>query len=54
VKHDPIQFFADTQNMNIYPLTRLWSDLANNAVGRYNWITPDQYNEMHSSLPSYT
>jgi len=23
-------------------------------VGRYNWITPDEYNEMHSSLSSFT
>jgi Bacterial Ig domain/Phosphoesterase family/Cadherin-like domain len=52
VKHNPMAFFADTQNENCYPLTNLWADLANNTVGRYNWITPDQYNEMHSSLPS--
>lgn len=51
VKHNPMAFFTDTQNKNIYPMTNLWTDLANNTVGRYNWITPDQYNEMHSSLP---
>ena len=45
-------FFTDTQNKNCYPLTNFWTDLANNNIGRYNWITPDQYNEMHSSLPS--
>jgi len=52
VKHNPMAFFTDTQNKNCYPLTNLWTDLANNNIGRYNWITPDQYNEMHSSLPS--
>ena len=52
VKHNPMAFFTDTQNKNCYPLTNLWTDLTNNNVGRYNWITPDQYNEMHSSLPS--
>jgi hypothetical protein len=28
----------------------LFVDLNNNAVGRYNWITPDQFNDAHSSL----
>ncbi len=51
VKHNPMAFFDDTQNKNVYPLTNFWSDLASNNIGRYNWITPDQYNEMHSSLP---
>jgi hypothetical protein len=32
------------------PLQQLESDLANNTVGRYNVITPDQFNEMHSVL----
>ena len=52
VKHNPMAFFTDTQNKNIYPMTNFWTDLTNGNVGRYNWITPDQYNEMHSSLPS--
>jgi hypothetical protein len=52
VKHNPMEFFADTQNQNVYPLTQLWTDLTNHAVGRYNWITPDQYNDMHSYLPN--
>ena len=51
VKHNPMAFFDDTQNKNVYPLTNFWTDLANNNIGRYNWITPDQYNEMHSALP---
>jgi hypothetical protein len=32
------------------PLQQLAVDLANNTVADYNWITPDQYNEQHSSL----
>jgi hypothetical protein len=32
------------------PLQQLQTDLTNNTVGRYNVITPDQYNDMHSSL----
>jgi hypothetical protein len=51
VRHNPMEFFTDTQNQNVYPLKQLWADLANPAVGRYNWITPDAYNEMHSYLP---
>jgi phosphatidylinositol-3-phosphatase len=50
-KHNPMAFFPDTQNFNVYPMTNLWADLENNNVGRYNWVTPDQYNEMHSALP---
>ena len=51
VKHNPMAFFPDTQNQNVYPLTNFWTDLTNNNLGRYNWIGPDQYNEMHSALP---
>jgi hypothetical protein len=50
VKHNPMAFFADTQNKNCYPMTNFWTDLTNNNIGRYNWITPDQYNEWHSAL----
>jgi hypothetical protein len=50
-KHNPMVFFTDTQNQNVYPLTQLWTDLTNHAVGRYNWISPDFFNEMHSYLP---
>jgi hypothetical protein len=32
------------------PLQQLSTDLANNTIAKYNWITPDQYNDMHSSL----
>ena len=60
-KHDPQVFFTDTNGgdnttpsnpeaSHYAPLQQLATDLADNTVGRYNWITPDQYNEMHSSL----
>ncbi|MGO8700814.1 MAG: alkaline phosphatase family protein [Limisphaerales bacterium] len=52
VKHNPMEFFADTQDQNVYPLAQLWTDLASNTVGRYNWIAPDEFNEMHSYLPN--
>jgi phosphatidylinositol-3-phosphatase len=32
------------------PLQQLTSDLNNNTVARYNLITPNQYNDMHSAL----
>lgn len=60
-KHDPMVFFTDTNGGNnmttsnplrfhYEPLQQLKFDLANNNVADYNWITPDQYNEMHSGL----
>ncbi|HEY3761514.1 MAG TPA: alkaline phosphatase family protein [Verrucomicrobiae bacterium] len=51
VKHNPMEFFSDTQNKYVYPLTQFWTDLTNNGIGRYNWITPNVFNEMHSALP---
>lgn len=50
VKHNPMAFFTDTALQNVYPLAQLFTDLNNNTVARYNWITPDQYNDAHSSL----
>jgi hypothetical protein len=61
VKHNPMPFFLDTSggdnttNTNplshkYAPLQQLAFDLANDSVADYNWITPDQYNEMHSGL----
>ncbi|HME85899.1 MAG TPA: alkaline phosphatase family protein [Roseiarcus sp.] len=60
-KHDPQVFFTDTNGGDnptssnpeaqyYAPLQQLQTDLNNNTVARYNWITPDQYNDMHSSL----
>jgi phosphatidylinositol-3-phosphatase len=50
VKHNPMAFFADTQLQNVYPLAQLFDDLNNNTIGRYNWITPNQFNDAHSAL----
>ena len=60
-KHNPMVFFADTNGGNnatssnplahhYAPLQQLAFDLADDNVGAYNWITPNQYNEMHSAL----
>ncbi len=60
-KHNPQVFFTSTNGngdtttanpmaQNYPPLQQLASDLANNTVAQYNWITPDQYNDMHTSL----
>jgi phosphatidylinositol-3-phosphatase len=64
-KHNPFVFFPSTnggtatapntspsnpQAQNYAPLQQLQTDLTDNTVGRFNWITPDQYNDMHSSL----
>jgi hypothetical protein len=50
VKHNPMAFFSDTQTQNVYPLAQFFTDLTNNAVGQYNWITPNLFNDMHSAL----
>lgn len=50
VKHNPSGLFGDTALENVYPLAQLFLDLSNNAVGRFNWITPDQYDDAHSAL----
>jgi len=61
VKHNPMAFFTDTNggnnttptnplSMNYLPLEQLQTDLSNNTVARYNWITPDQFNDMHTGL----
>ena len=50
VKHNPMAFFSDTETQNTYPLTAFLNQLTNNLVGHYNWITPSEYNEMHSAL----
>jgi hypothetical protein len=60
-KHDPQVFFTATNCGNdpstsnpqakfYSPLEQLSTDLANNTVAQYNWITPDQYNDMHTAL----
>jgi hypothetical protein len=60
-KHDGTLFFEATNGGNVTttqnteaehyrPLQQLFKDLDTNQVGRYNLITPDQYNDMHSAL----
>ena len=60
-KHNPMLFFTDTNGGNdatpanplsshYAPLQQLFDDLANDAVADYNWITPNQYNDMHTTL----
>jgi len=60
-KHNPMVFFTDTNggnnptasnplSRNYAPLQELFSDLANDTVADYNWITPNQYNDMHTAL----
>ena len=62
-KHNPMVFFTDTNGGNdltpanplassYAPLQQLQFDLVNNTVANYNWITPNQYNDMHSKLTS--
>jgi hypothetical protein len=60
-KHNPEVFFpstnggddptsANSQSQNYTPLQQLQTDLTDNTVARFNWITPDQFNDMHSAL----
>jgi phosphatidylinositol-3-phosphatase len=60
-KHNPQVFFTDTNGGNnatpsnplsshYAPLQQLFTDLANSTVADYNWITPDQFNDMHTTL----
>src|SRR5215472_14060552 len=57
-KHNPFVFFDDVTNTNdpasayciahVRPYTELANDLTNNTVASYNFITPNQCNDMHS------
>ena len=60
-KHNPMVFFTDTNGGNnttpsnplsshYAPLQQLTADLANDTVADYTWITPNQYNDMHTAL----
>lgn len=60
-KHNPVAFFSDTNggnnatpsnsvSSNYAPLQQLLADLANDTVADYNWITPNQFNDMHTTL----
>jgi hypothetical protein len=58
-KHTPMIFFDDVTGTNdpnsayciahIRPFTELQSDLQNNTVAQYNFITPNLCNDMHNS-----
>jgi phosphatidylinositol-3-phosphatase len=61
VKHNPQAFFTDAnggddtttgnaRRLQFAPLQQLFTDLANNTVADYNWITPDQFNDQHTAL----
>jgi phosphatidylinositol-3-phosphatase len=64
-KHNPQVFFSDTNgtvdgvpnftssnplSTHYEPLQQLEEDLEHDRVADYNWITPDQYNDMHTAL----
>ena len=60
-KHNPMVFFADTaggcntttsnpQRSHYAPLQQLALDLQNDDVADYTWITPNQFNDMHTGL----
>jgi len=60
-KHNPEAIFSDTNGGNntttsnplsqqYAPLQQLLNDLQTNSVANYNWITPDQFNDMHTTL----
>src|SRR6266850_8268204 len=60
-KHNPMVFFTDSNGGNdstpanplsshYAPLQQLFTDLANNSVADYNWVTPNQFNDMHTTL----
>ena len=60
-KHNPQLFFTDTNggndatpgnplSANYAPLQQFFEDLANDCMAEYNWITPNQFNDMHTTL----
>ena len=60
-KHNPELFYTSTnggndsstsnpQAKNYAPLQQLAGDLKNGTTARYSWITPNQYNDMHTAL----
>ena len=58
-KHNPMVFFDDVTNTNdpnsanciahVRPFTELATNLQNNTVARYNFITPNLCNDMHDT-----
>ena len=61
VKHNPQAYFSDSNGgsdlttanplrLQYAPLQQFFTDLSNNAVAQYNWITPNQFNDQHTAL----
>jgi phosphatidylinositol-3-phosphatase len=58
-RHNPMVYFDDVTNTNnansafcianVRPYTQLAGDLQSNTVARYNFLTPNQCNNMHNS-----
>jgi phosphatidylinositol-3-phosphatase len=54
-KHDPFLLYPDVYNdparaNNVVPLSQLTTDLSNNTVPSFVWITPNQCNNMHGGV----
>jgi hypothetical protein len=60
-KHNPQVFFTDSNggndptpanplSQNYAPLQQLFLDLATDNMADYTWITPNQFNDMHTAL----
>ena len=60
-KHNPMVFFTDTNGgcdtsasnplrLHYAPLQQLALDLASDKLADYTWITPNQFNDQHTSL----
>ena len=60
-KHNPQVYFNDSNGGNdpstanplrlqYAPLQQLFTDLANDTVADFNWITPNQFNDQHTTL----
>jgi len=60
-KHNPQVYFTDSNGGNdpspanplsqhYAPLQQFFVDLDNNSVAQYNWITPNQFNDQHTTL----
>jgi hypothetical protein len=56
VKHNPFAFFDDVTSASctsvMRPFSELAGDIANNRLARYNFITPNIYNDMHDAQPA--
>jgi phosphatidylinositol-3-phosphatase len=60
-KHNPFVYFDDVTDKldpnsanciaHVRPFSEMAADLANNTVAQYNFITPNQCNDMHDACP---